>query len=77
MRVKSRGFSIKKVEFNLNYIIVVVSDFSLQKFNLSIFVTEGLLRNSIPLGQPLLGAKVEFTPTCTVVGGEAELMEFF
>ena len=57
LRVKSRGSSVKKVGFTLNYIIVGVKDFSLQKFNLSIFVTEGLLKNSIPLGQPLLGEK--------------------
>ena len=48
LRVKSRGSMIKKIEFTLNYIIVGVSDFSLQKFNLSIFVTEGLLKNSLP-----------------------------
>ena len=48
LRVKSRGSRIKKLEFILDYIIVGVSDFSLKKFNLSIFVTEGLLKNFIP-----------------------------
>ena len=57
LRVKNRVPWIKRLEFTLNYIIVWVSDFSLQKFNLSNFVTEGLLKNSLSLGQPLLGEK--------------------
>ncbi len=68
MKVKSRGSRTKKIEFTINYIIVGVSDFSLQKFNLNIFVTEGLLKDSLPFGR-----KVEFTPKCTIV----ELMDIF
>ena len=55
LRVKNRGPRIKKLEFTLKYIIMGVNDFSLQKFNLSIFVTKGLLKNS--LTSPLLGEK--------------------
>ena len=45
------GPRIRKLEFTLDFIIVGVSDFVLQKFPPSIFVTEGLLKNVIPLGQ--------------------------
>ena len=53
-----------------------VSDFSLQKFNISIFVTEGLHKNSIPLGQPLL-RKSRVHPQMYHSGGEEELMDLF
>ncbi len=51
LRVKSRGSRIEKLEFTFDFIIVGVSDFFLQKFHPSIFVTEGLLKNIIPLGR--------------------------
>ena len=57
LRVKSRGSRIKKLEFTLDFIIVGVSDFFSSKNSSYYFVTEGLLKNVIPLGQPLLGEK--------------------
>ena len=53
-RVKTEGVGLR---VKSNYIKVGVSDFSLQKFNLSIFVTEGLLNNFMSLGQTRLGEK--------------------